>query len=174
MAGRPFPACHPLCSPRTFRSTRNMPNVQIPQVMQEFITRGVWAIQEWEPDQGPDLERSSLGWPERAQVALSEIHMEEGRTGRHGWCSHRQMAHSDLLLLLSLLGKRQQTTSWVAEMRVAMDLCVHLLFRCNSEWSPVGYQKSGSLHNLMNGHSSYHRPASGSFSSVIRLSQLFS
>lgn len=79
-----FPCLSPLCSPRTFRPTRNMPDVQIPQVMREFITRGVWAIQEWEPDQGLDLEKSSRGWPGRAQVALSETYTGEESTGRHG------------------------------------------------------------------------------------------
>ena len=32
------PCHHPPHSPRTFRPTRNMPDVQIPQVMREFVT----------------------------------------------------------------------------------------------------------------------------------------
>lgn len=33
--------------------------MQIPQVMREFVTRGVCAIQEWEPDQGLEPEGGS-------------------------------------------------------------------------------------------------------------------
>ena len=37
--GRQAASCHhPPYSPRTFRPTRNMPDVQIPQVMREFVT----------------------------------------------------------------------------------------------------------------------------------------
>lgn len=53
------PRCHPPHSPRTFRPVRNMPDVQIPQVMREFVTRGARTIQEWEPDRGLELERRS-------------------------------------------------------------------------------------------------------------------
>lgn len=53
---RAAPRCHPPRAPGTFRPARNTSNVQIPQVMREFVTRGAWTIQEWEPDQGPGLE----------------------------------------------------------------------------------------------------------------------
>lgn len=43
-------------------------DVQIPQVMREFITRGTWAIQEWQPDHSLKLERS-LGPAREAQIA---------------------------------------------------------------------------------------------------------
>lgn len=78
--GRQVSPCrHPAHSPRTFRPTRNMPDVQIPQVMREFVTRGVWAIQEWEPDRGLELERRSPSWPARAQVAASRLPRKRGR-----------------------------------------------------------------------------------------------
>lgn len=51
-------------------------DVQIPQVMREFITRGAWAIQEWQPDQSLELARS-LRLAREAQVADSETHAEE-------------------------------------------------------------------------------------------------
>lgn len=64
-------------------------DVQIPQVMREFITRGAWAIQEWQPDHSLRLERS-LGLAREAQVADSETHTEEDRRAR-GPARHRQV-----------------------------------------------------------------------------------
>lgn len=60
-----------------------MPDVQIPQVMREFVTRGVWVIQEWEPDRGLELERRGPSWPARAQVAASRLLRKRGR--ERGW-----------------------------------------------------------------------------------------
>lgn len=69
---------------------RNMPDVQIPQVMREFITRGAWAIQEWEPDRGLELERNSQGWPARSQVAMSRLPRKRGGQQRRAlWAAHR-------------------------------------------------------------------------------------
>lgn len=73
-------------------------DVQIPQVMREFITRGAWAIQEWQPDHSLKLERS-LRLAREARVADSETHAEEDR---HGPACHR------------LLGTTRQTMNEVA------------------------------------------------------------
>lgn len=70
-------------------------DVQIPQVMREFITRGAWAIQEWQPDQSLELARS-LRLAREAQVADSETHTQK-RTGRHGaWSTPGRWASRDL------------------------------------------------------------------------------
>lgn len=78
--------------------------MQIPQVIREFVTRGVWAIQEWEPDQGLEQERSSPGWPGRAHVAVSATHMQ-----RRGWVGMEPCRlHAEVALAATsfqLLGK---------------------------------------------------------------------
>lgn len=53
-------------------------DVQIPQVMREFITRRARVIQERQPDQSLELARSSR-LAREAQVADSETHTEEDR-----------------------------------------------------------------------------------------------
>lgn len=68
--------------------------MQIPQVMREFITRGAWAIQEWQPDHSLKLERS-LRLAREARVADSETHAEEER---HGPARHRQVGQQSSLL----------------------------------------------------------------------------
>lgn len=83
VAGRQLPRRHPPPSPRTFRPARNMPNVQIPQVMREFVTRGALVIQEWKPDRGLGLERHSPGPPARARVAASRL-LGTGEESRDG------------------------------------------------------------------------------------------
>lgn len=76
------PRCHPPHAPGTFRPARDMSNVQIPQVMREFVTRGAWAIQEWEPDRGPEQETQTR--PASEGSGCSErAPWEEERTA--GW-----------------------------------------------------------------------------------------
>lgn len=105
--------CHPPHFPRTFRPARNMPDVQIPQVMREFVTRGARVIQEWEPDRGLELERSGLGWPTRAQIAVNRLPgkrrgQQDGALGRH----------VEGLLLHTVLGTRWQVANQVAKTRM--------------------------------------------------------
>lgn len=79
MADRASPAClSPSPLSQDIPAREEHADVQIPQVMREFITRGAWAIQEWQPDQSLELARS-LRLAREAQVADSETHAEEDR-----------------------------------------------------------------------------------------------
>lgn len=75
--------------------------MQIPQVMREFITRGAWAIQEWQPDHSLKLERS-LKLAREARVADSETHAEEDKA----WPGARQAGGPAVIFPL-LLGTNQ-------------------------------------------------------------------
>lgn len=83
---RPIPSWtprgHPPRAPGTFRPARNTSNVQIPQVMREFVTRGAWAIQEWEPDQGPELETQPRPAGEGSGCSERAPREEERTAGR--------------------------------------------------------------------------------------------
>lgn len=81
-----------------------MPDVQIPQVMREFVTREAWTIQEWEPDRGLELERHRGRASEGSGCSEQAPWEGEKTTGMEPCGQHAEGVPASLFS-----GKRQQT-----------------------------------------------------------------
>jgi hypothetical protein len=75
-----------------------MLDVQIPQVMREFITRGVWTIQEWEPDQGLELRDAAQAGQGGSGCSERDTQKRRGQAGMGPYGLQVDGPSSDLLL----------------------------------------------------------------------------
>lgn len=106
--------------------------MQIPQVMREFVTRGAWAIQEWEPDRGPELEKQPRPASEGSGCrAGSSGRGEDSRMEPSGLGVERAPASL-------FLGERRQTLGQVVETRWPSVLVHTWCLRGNDEQGPSG------------------------------------
>lgn len=133
---RPIPSWtprgHPPRAPGTFRPARNTSNVQIPQVMREFVTRGAWAIQEWEPDQGPELETQPRPAGEGSGCSERAPREEERTAGRALWAVRGERS------CLPVLRGKTAVRGPGGPDQVAICPGSHLVSRGNDEQGPSG------------------------------------